>query len=62
MITSIRYLDLFEHEIQINIKAVYYSSTVKTNKPTPTHHTIEDKFQIYRHLCVYIVVLLIQWF
>ena len=58
MITSIRYLGLFEHEIQINILAVYYCSTVKTNKPTPTHHTIEDKFQIYWHLCVYIDVFL----
>ena len=57
MITRIRYLELFEHEIQINFQAVYYCLTVKTNKPTPTHHTVEDKFQIYRHFFVYIVVL-----
>ena len=57
MITSIRYLELLEHEIQINLQVVYYCLTVKANKPTPTHYTVEDKFQIYRHFCVYIVVL-----
>ena len=60
MITSIRYLELFEHEILINILAVYYRLTVKTIKPTPTHQAIESKFHVYRHLSVFIIALCIQ--
>ena len=52
MITSIRYLELFKHEIQIKIEGVYYCSTVKTNKPKPTTTRSKISFR-FIDICVY---------